>query len=155
MTFATLKPFEESQQSLAALVARKPDDPNLERFARILQDASVAGGQAAINPAATAKVQKFSVGVQSIYLNAAAQRSLGPAKAGQLAPITTDPARLRAASHEVRSALDQKPQKTPSEQLLHKELSKMPTDGGKAAASGSKVEWSKVNRGGGVHSGKQ
>jgi len=150
VNFASLKPFEESQPQLAALIERKPDDPNVARFARILHDASVSGAATpTINPSTVLKVQKLSVGTQSIYMNTAVKRTLGPAKASQIAPITTDAARLRTTTKEFATALDKKPEKTPSEVVLHKELSRVqPASGKSAMAQPPKIEWAKVNHAG-------
>lgn len=154
VTFASLKPFVESEQPLAALIEQKPDNPNVARYARILHDAS-ATNTPVISGATALKVRTLSVGTQSIYINAAAKRSLGPEKASQIAPITMDAARLNAVTRNLTRALDQKKEKSPSEVLLHNELVRShAVDVGVPANLPPKIEWSKVNRATAINPGK-
>src|SRR5439155_4913419 len=154
VTFASLKPFAESQQPLAALIERKPDNPNVARFARILHDAS-ATNVPVISGDTAVKVRNLSVGTQSIYINSAARRSLGPEKASQIAPITMDAAKLNAVTRDFTRVLGQKEEKSPSEMLLHNELLRnRPVNAGAPVNLPPKIEWSKVNRPAVINSGK-
>lgn len=143
VTFSQIRSFPEVQSELQAYIARNPHDVHAQRFARLMRDAATGGGQA-VSPATARRLQDFSTGTQSIYLNNAVGRSLGPDKATQLAPITFNAKRLQIANEAVRVELASKPDRAPAEVRLQEELGRLKTK--PAAAATPAVDWRRVER---------
>jgi hypothetical protein len=144
-TFAALKPFDESQAALRALIERNPNNPAAARFSRILHDAAAANVRTIDRSTAT-KVRAISVGTQSIYVNSAARRSLGTEKGARVAPVTTDGARLKESMRDYKNFLDTKSDRTRAEVQLQKQFVRDERLGGpKNLSAPPKIEWSKVN----------
>ena len=148
--FGQLRSFEASAPSLRHLATA--NNPNLERFSRIMRDAEIS----TVRAPASAKNQvwrkssaDFSIGTRSILLQRAATRSLGEDAGKALVPVTKNPRALYSAKIGLTKEITKKSDKSKFDLALESELRRTTpasVEQFKKSKDLQAVDWAHINR---------